>query len=100
MTWPDLPYAAWEPTKQTLHRYTQIVGKVRMALVPRRNHWWRVTLTSPKRGLSPGPMPYEDQEITIDLDLLAHRLLVRTRNGRHGGFDLRDRPACADFYTS
>ena len=43
-TWPALPYGDWEPTKQTLHRYAQIVGKIRMALVPSRNHWWHVTL--------------------------------------------------------
>jgi hypothetical protein len=57
-SWPELPYEAWEPTKQTLHRYTQIVGKVRMALVPPRNHWWHVTLYVTERGLSTGPMPY------------------------------------------
>ncbi len=40
-SWPALPYQEWEPTKQTLHRYMQIVGKIRMALVPFRNHWWQ-----------------------------------------------------------
>src|SRR5687768_6381509 len=55
--WPPLPYREWEPTKQTLHRYCQIVGKVRMALVPFRNHWWHVTLYVTARGLSTGPMP-------------------------------------------
>jgi hypothetical protein len=48
--WPSLPYADWEPTKQTLHRYTQIIGKVRMALTPPLNHWWHVTLLPPRAG--------------------------------------------------
>jgi len=52
--WPPLPYGPWEPTKETLHRYTQMVGKVRMALTPPRNHWWHVTLYVTARGLSTG----------------------------------------------
>ena len=60
MSWPPLPYADWEPTKQTLHRYAQMVGKVRMALVPPRNHWWHVTLYVSARGLTTGPMPAGD----------------------------------------
>ena len=55
--WPPLPYEEWRPTKQTLHRYTQIAGKIRMSLVPFRNHWWHVTLYVTARGLSTGPMP-------------------------------------------
>jgi hypothetical protein len=98
-TWPELPYEAWEPTKQTLHRYTQIAGKVRMALVPPRNHWWHVTLYITERGLSTGPMPYEDRDVTVDFDLLEHQLLVRSSDGRQAGFPLAHRPACADFYS-
>ena len=58
--WPGLPYEDWRPTKQTLHRYSQMVGKVRMALVPPRNHWWHVTLYVCARGLTTGPMPHGD----------------------------------------
>jgi len=97
--WPELPYEAWEPTKQTLHRYTQIVGKVRMALVPPRNHWWHVTLYVTERGLSTGPMPYQDRDVAVDFDLLEHQLLVSTSDGRRAGFPLAHRPACADFYS-
>ena len=49
--WPPLPYQDWQPTKQTLHRYVQMVGKVRMALMPFRNHWWHVTLYVSTRGV-------------------------------------------------
>jgi len=98
MSWPALPYADWEPTKQTLHRYAQIVGKVRMALVPFRNHWWHVTLYVSARGLTTGPMPYGDETVEIEFDFLAHRLQVRSSDGREAGFALRDRLPCAQFY--
>jgi hypothetical protein len=97
--WPELPYEGWEPTKQTLHRYTQIVGKVRMALVPPRNHWWHVTLYVTERGLSTGPMPYEDRDMAVDFDLLEHELIVSSSDGRQASFPLGHRPACADFYS-
>jgi hypothetical protein len=98
LAWPALPYADWEPTKQTLHRYAQIVGKVRMALVPPRNHWWHVTLYVSARGLTTGAMPYGDRMVEIELDFVDHRVVVRTSDGRTAGFALRERPACAHFY--
>jgi hypothetical protein len=97
--WPPLPYDEWEPTKQTLHRYCQIVGKIRMALVPARNHWWHVTLYPTTRGLSTGPMPHGDRDVEIAFDLVDHRLELRSSDGRGTGFDLTARPACADFYA-
>jgi hypothetical protein len=99
LSWPALPYADWEPTKQTLHRYAQIVGKVRMALVPPLNHWWHATLYVTARGLATGPMPAGDRTAEIELDLLDHRLAVRVSDGRTAGFALRERPACAHFYA-
>ncbi len=99
MDWPALPYADWEPTKQTLHRYAQIVGKVRMALVPPLNHWWHATLLVSARGLTTGAMPAGDRTAEIELDFVEHRLAVRTSDGRDAGFPLRKRPACAYFYA-
>jgi hypothetical protein len=96
--WPPLPYGPWEPTKETLHRYTQIIGKIRMALVPFRNHWWHVTLLPSIRGLTTGPMPYGERELEIQLDLLDHRLRVSTSDGQQREIALGLRPACADFY--
>ena len=96
--WPELPYEAWEPTKQTLHRYTQIAGKVRMALTPARNHWWHVTLYVTERGLTSGPMPFEGRDVTVDFDFIDHRVLVNTSDGEEATFKLSQRPACADFY--
>lgn len=97
-SWPPLPYQDWEPTKQTLHRYIQIVGKIRMALVPSRNHWWHVTLLPSTRGLSTGPMPHAGRDVEIELDLLEHRLLISTSDGQDRTSPLGQRPACADFY--
>jgi len=95
--WPPLPYEDWTPTKETLHRYTQLVGKIRMALTPPLNHWWHVTLRVSTRGLTTGPMPYGDGYVEIAFDLIDHRLRVLTSDGRESGFDLTERPACADF---
>jgi uncharacterized protein DUF5996 len=98
-SWPALPYRDWQPTKETLHRYTQIVGKVRMSLVPFRNHWWHVTLYVSTRGVTTGPMPYGDLTVEIEFDFIDHHLRIRTSDGRVAGFPLRDRTPCARFYT-
>jgi hypothetical protein len=98
-SWPALPYQEWEPTKQTLHRYTQIIGKIRMALVPFRNHWWHVTLLPATTGITTGPMPYGGREVEVLLDLRDHRLVVTTSDGQRRELDLRLRPACADVYV-
>ena len=57
--WPALPLSAWEPTRTTLHMWTQIVGKVRLALSPYANHWWQVPLYVSARGLTTSPIPYD-----------------------------------------
>jgi hypothetical protein len=96
--WPALPYEEWEPTKQTVHRYAQMLGKLRMALVPFRNHWWHVTLAVSTRGVTTGPMPDGDRSVEVELDLVDHRVAIRTSDGRTAGFPLRDPVPCADFY--
>lgn len=98
--WPALPLHAWADTKQTLHRYCQIVGKVRMALVPFRNHWWHVTLYPDTRGLTTGPMPAGDgRAVEIAFDLIDHRLVVSMSDGRVTSLPLADGLACMDFYA-
>jgi hypothetical protein len=96
--WPPLPYHDWEPTKQTLHRYVQMVGKLRMSLVPFRNHWWHVTLYVSTRGLTTGPMPAGGESVEVELDFVDHRVAVRTSRGAAASFALRDRLPCARFY--
>jgi hypothetical protein len=97
-SWPPLPYADWQPTKETLHRYAQIIGKIRMSLVPFRNHWWHVTLLPTTRGLTTGPMPQGGRAVEIVLDFIDHRVHITSSDGQHRTLALGQRPACADFY--
>ena len=73
--WPELRVAEWRETYATLLLYTQIVGKIRLALTPKLNQWWNVTLHVTARGLTTGPMPYGGGLLSIDFDFVEHRLL-------------------------
>jgi len=95
-TLPPLPLKRWEDTKETLHRYCQIAGKVRMEYSPYRNHWWHVTLYVTTRGLTTGPIPYGRTSFDISFDLLENRLAVTTGEGAFS-FALDDLPV-AEFY--
>src|SRR5216117_4386090 len=76
--WPPLPLAQWQDTYATLHMWTQIVGKTRLALAPHQNHWWQVTLYVTARGLSTGPMPYGSRALDVEFDFIEHELILRT----------------------
>ena len=89
--WPALPYEEWRPTKETVHRFTQIMGKLRMTLVPFRNHWWHVTLAVSAHGVTTGRMPFGERSLEVELDVVESRLRVRTSDGADGGFPLRGR---------
>src|SRR5581483_11494979 len=80
--WPALPLAEWEPTYHNLHMWSQIVGKVRMALTPRINHWWNVPLYVTARGLTTSPIPYGREAFEICFDFLDHKLVVDRCDGR------------------
>ncbi len=95
--WPKLDYAAWKDTKDTLHLWTQIVGKVRLALTPWMNHSWHVTLYVNARGLTTGPMPCGGREAQIDFDFIDHVLWLRTSDGHFRQIVLRPMPV-AEFY--
>ena len=92
-----MPLDAWEPTKDTLHLWCQIVGKVQLALTPRRNHWWNVTLQPTVRGLTTRRMPTGGDSLELELDLVDHRLRARTTTGE-GGFGLEDGLSVAGFH--
>jgi hypothetical protein len=96
-TFPPLPLEEWEDTKNTLHRFAQIVGKIRLALAPHSNHWWHVTLYVTTRGLTTSPMPYGDVTFAIDFDFIDHRLEISTSTGAVGAFGLEDL-SVARFY--
>lgn len=87
-SWPPLPLEAWEDTRATLHRWTQIVGKTRLALSPPENHWWHTTLRVTPRGLATPAMPADGRAVDIELDLLGHRLVARTSDGETTSFAL------------
>ena len=95
--WPRLALADWAPTQSTLHRWTQIVGKTRLALAPMQNHWWQVVLYVTDRGLTTSPIPYKGRTFDVSFDFVEHKLVALTSDG-----DLRTLPlaprAVADFY--
>ena len=97
--WPDLPLAAWADTCATLHLWTQVVGKVRLAHAPLINHWWQVPLYVTSRGLTTSPIPYGVRSFQIDFDFIDHRLEIRTSDGAIATHR-RSRPrSVADFYA-
>lgn len=79
--WPELPLEEWRDTRETLHRWTQVVGKIRMTLAPLINHWWNVPLYVTARGLTTSEIPYGDRWFDMEFDFIAHVLRVRTSDG-------------------
>ena len=96
-SWPALPLEEWKDTYATLHRWTQIVGKIRLALTPYRNHWWNTTLYVTPRGLTTSSMPYNDKLLQIDFDFIDHLLLIQTSDGSTQKIFLKPYPV-AEFY--
>ncbi len=95
--WPDLPYPAWRDTAATLQLWTQIVGKVRLALTPWTNHGWQVPLYVTARGLGTSPMPIGDEILEMEFDFIGHRLLARTSRGEERTIALAPQTV-ADFH--
>ncbi len=96
--WPSLPLAEWQPTYATLHMWTQIVGKVRLALGPPINHFWGVTLYVTSRGLTTSAIPYHSGSFEITFDFIAHFLNITTSSGEVRSFPLVPRTV-AEFYA-
>ena len=95
--WPALPYEVWRETCQTLHMWTQIVGKVRMELSPFLNHWWHVTLYVTPRGLTTSSIPYSGGNFDVTFDFVEHNLFMRTSKGTTKALPLIPRSVAA-FY--
>jgi len=96
--WPELPLEAWRDTYATLHMWTQIVGKVRLALSPRVNHWWEVPLYVNARGLTTSAIPYGDGSFEVEFDFIEHRLIIQTSWGSSKILALKPH-SVADFYA-
>ncbi|MHA6248298.1 DUF5996 family protein [Pontibacter sp. CAU 1760] len=97
---PALPLAPWQETKETLHLFAQIIGKIRLKSMPRRNHWWNITLYVNSRGLGTGPMPFKSFTYEINFDFLAHQLVLQNSLGETQKIDLYDGLSVAQFYTA
>jgi len=95
--WPELPLASWEDTYHTLHMWSQIVGKVRLALSPKTNHWWEVPLYVNSVGLTTSPVPYPGGVFEIQFDFCQHKLTIQTSHATSRTLALAPR-SVADFY--
>src|SRR6476620_2131928 len=97
-SWPELPTASWRDTYATLHRWTQIIGKIRLTLSPWMNHSWHVTLYVTGRGLTTSPIPYGTRAFQIDFDFIDHVLVIEASDGAAGSIPLQPESVAA-FYA-
>jgi hypothetical protein len=96
--WPELNWPDWQDTGDTLHRWTQVVGKVRMALAPMMNHWWQVALYVNSRGLTTSSIPYRALSFEITLDFIDHALRIETSSGETESFALAPMSVAAFYH--
>ncbi len=96
--WPELPLESWKDTYATLHMWTQIVGKVRLALSPRINHWWEVPFYVNAVGLTTSAIPYKQGVFEIEFNFLEHKLTISTCEGEQRVLRLRPQSVAA-FYA-
>ena len=89
MQWPSLPYEAWKDTLDTLHMWTQIVGKIKLKLAPFLNHWWEVAFQVTARELTTGLIPYNGEVFQVDFNFADHQLIVTTSRGKQATMDLK-----------
>jgi hypothetical protein len=99
IVWPELPYERWKDTYATLHLWTQVVGKIRLAQSPWLNHSWHVPLYVSARGLTTSSIPYRDRVFDIAFDFVDHALVLRVSDGAERRLPLRPR-SVADFYAA
>ncbi|HTN64976.1 MAG TPA: DUF5996 family protein [Burkholderiaceae bacterium] len=99
LAWPPLSLSEWADTYATLHMWTQIVGKTRLALAPMENHWWQVVFYVTARGLTTSPMPYGQRALTVEFDFVDHLLAMRASDGAAHRLLLAP-CTVADFYAA
>jgi len=97
MTWPTLQIPGWQETRATMHMWTQIVGKTRLALAPFQNHWWHVPLYLSSRGLTTSAVPWRDHTLELEFDLVRHVLEMRSSLGQSAAIPLASRPVAHFF---
>lgn len=97
--WPSLPTADWQPTLATLHRWTQVIGKIRLVQSPWLNHSWNVALYVTPVGLTTGTVPHGDDAFELTIDLRNKRMVAIRSQGEPAWFDLKDGMSVAEFYS-
>lgn len=97
MDWPQLNYEEWKPTYETLHRWLQMVGKLRLCKSPWANHSWNTTLYPSSRGLTTSAIPLKDRNLTVEMDFIDHRLVIDDSTGKHHEFALQSE-SVSSFY--
>lgn len=95
---PPLQLNEWVNTKMTLHRFVQIIGKIRLKLTPYKNHWWNAPLYVNPRGIGTGPIPYKDKILEINFDFCVHKLIINTSHSETEAFSLKDGLCVSEFY--
>jgi hypothetical protein len=95
--WPALPFAEWKDTAETLHMWTQIVGKIRLTLSPWTNHSWHVTLYVTSHGLTTSPIPHGSHSFDIQFDFIDHQLFIDKSDGGRRAIPLKPQ-SVAEFY--
>src|SRR5262245_25931863 len=95
--WPALPLAAWKDTCATLHMWTQVVGKIRLAQTPLVNHWWNVPLYVSARGLTTTAMPHGEEFFEMEFDFIDHELKIKCSDGARSSIALEPK-SVATFY--
>ena len=95
--WPALPYEAWKDTYATLHMWSQVIGKIAVALAPPVNHSWAISMRVSARGLATQNLPHGERMFTIEFDFIDHELIIRTADGDRRALPLAPR-SVADFY--
>lgn len=95
---PPLPLAEWEESKITLHLWMQIVGKIKLDLVPRKNHWWHITFFVSPKGITSGPIPDDRGVFQIDFNFIEHQLEFVSSWGGNASFDLKDGLSVKEFH--
>lgn len=96
--WPELQVAEWTPTRETLHRWLQVVGKIRLAHAPMVNHWWQVPFYVTPRGLTTSAIPVGQRLLEIEFDLVRHVLTLDVDSGHRESVELTAMPVSA-FYA-
>ncbi len=96
--WPEMPLADWRTTFATIHMWSQIVGKTRLALAPMENHWWQVALYVTARGLTTSVMPHGNQGVEVQFDFISHQLLIQVSDGSRRAIPLVSM-SVADFFA-